>query len=348
MRRQLFAILLFLSLFAAASARADTYPWVKVGTDDIQVLETPPIDYEFRLALIRSAKTSIDIANYETRADIDPTFPLLTALREAADRGVQIRFITSWIPSELFDNHWFVPGYFMNPPARTPIQFAFSGGTIAQDNGWNLSDSIHEKLMIIDHQIAFTGGRGYGANYLRWIDTGFAMRGPLVAQATQAFEHLWETVLSIQGRFAGSKFWNDSPRLESELEKYSPTAATTLRPDERPRLEHLVQWAHEAPSAAPCGRARLLHFDLLRQLAVRTPTPSEVSYDERAKTLDDPILNALMERLPDAREIRISSLSTILRKDFAQALLRVAKRPGVLVHYIVNAFTPSLTATADT
>ena len=78
------------------TAFAGSYPWIQISSEDIRMVPNPVIEAELRLSLIKKAQHSIDLVIWDQREDETVGMPILKALRDAADRGVKIRFLLSW------------------------------------------------------------------------------------------------------------------------------------------------------------------------------------------------------------------------------------------------------------
>ncbi len=325
-----------LSLCSVARASADAYPWVHLGEDDVRVVASPRVEIDVRLELVRRAKRSIDLVTYDQRADPEVSLPLGTALRDAANRGVRVRFLVSWNSQVLFDHSNKFGRLLIDPPTRTPIQYMIVGGTRGEDQGFTLLDGIHEKFLIVDDEIAMTTGRGIGGSYLYWLDTSFAIRGRLVEHISHCFEAIWRESLRHFEPFRG---YLGGPR-RSHVTRYHPRPST----DEKLRqsVDLLLAWWGTKPTTPPTGgRARLLHHDFLRQIEQLTPAPGEANVEERLRALKDPVVDALVARLSTARRVRIATVSAILQPVLRDALL-AARGRGAEITLLINTAAPRI------
>jgi phosphatidylserine/phosphatidylglycerophosphate/cardiolipin synthase-like enzyme len=322
----------------AGVAHGGAYPWVTLG-DDVRVIEDPRIEANLRLELVRRARFSIDIANYDGRVDAAIALPLASALREAADRGVRVRFMASWTSVVVFDYFHKFGRMLVDPPTRQPIEYLVVGGPVAQDQGWGLLDSVHEKLLIVDGRQLLTTGRGLGDQYLVWLDTAFAVRGPLVTQTVDSFERVWREARVTHAPYAVRLGIASSQPPPLHL----PTAATALDASQRERLTQTLSWLTPPVAVAPdrLARGRVLHFDFLRQVRAIDPTPATLDVEQRLERLVDPVVQALIDRLATAREVRLTSISSILHPALKQALLQ-AQRRGARVTLMTNTRAPRL------
>lgn len=335
-------ISLFLMLLSAPQPTfAETYPTKELGTDDVHILLDPKTDLALRIELIKRAQKSINIAAYDIRPDDIYTFPLLSALRDAADRGVQVRLLTSWIPEWIYDRRHTLARYLLDPPTAIPIHIVVFGGQNLASKGWALFDSMHEKIFIVDDKYALATGRGIAENYLNWLDTSFPIKGVLVEQNLAAFKSVWNDAIRLQGLYRGYIGWYQNPRPYAK--RYD--LRMPLSEDETREVQDTLAWYDTAsiraqdPAKAPHGRA--LHFDFIKQLDLRYPSPREASFDERAQALQDPVLDSLIEKLDKAGEIRLSILTLVLHPRFKEALIAAHKK-GTRIKLITNIAIPSL------
>jgi putative cardiolipin synthase len=328
-------VLCAVALASGGRASADAYPWLPIGDDDVRVIESPRVEIDLRLELVRRATRSIDIVTYDQRADPEVALPLGSALREAAERGVRVRFLVSWNSQVMFDYYNKFGRLLIDPPTRVPIQYMIVGGTRGEDEGYGLLDGIHEKFLIVDDQVAMTTGRGIGAQYLYWLDTSFALRGPLVRHVAHCFEAIWRASLQ---HFSPYRGWLAGPRRSA-----APRHATTLAPDPQTRrsVDELLAWWRAPDRGPPSARARLLHHDFLRQIAELSPTPSDENLLARLRWLHDPVVDALVARLRTAQRVRIATVSAILHPAVREAMLAALKR-GAKITLLVNRAAPRL------
>lgn len=312
------------ALLLAGSAVA--HPWVPIG-DDVRVIADPAVENDLRIELVRRARNTIEIANYDQRADRAVALPLATALRDAANRGVHIRFMVSWNTTSLFDYYNRFGELLVDPPTNVPIEYLIVGGPAAEDHGWRMLEGVHEKLLIVDDGALVTTGRGIGEEYLYWLDTAFAIRGPLVVEGKQVFDAVWNEARRHHRPYAGylgGPSQASAPRYEAQARD----------------LSAFVDW-FRVPSPSKGARARILHHDFLRQIHALAPVPAEIGADERLARLSDPIVDAVVERLATAHEVRLSLLSTILHPKLKRALLDARSR-GAEVTLFINTCAPRL------
>jgi cardiolipin synthase len=247
-------------------------------------------------ALIDGAARSIDIIMYIF--DDDPAGREVVArLVDAARRGVRVRavidsFGSSDTPDALF----------------APLRAA--GGSVTFfSRRWRSSYLVrnHQKLILIDGQIAVTGGFNIAEHYLSapgrncWFDLGLIVEGPTVAQAAKWFEQIHAYTVGHDGKLLmlrrmirewpvanGPVTWlvggptqrlspwaravrrdlEDAKRLDMAMAYFSPGQGMLRRLGRVARRGHArFVMAGKSDNAATVGASRLLYGYLLRKQA---------------------------------------------------------------------------------
>ena len=161
--------------------------------DDIQLLSGGSEAYPAMLEAIESATRSIAMASYIFKDDIAGRF-FADALERAKNRGVQVRVLIDAMGSShggrsvyrILKNRGLAVRRFMPTLGLPFLRFA------------NLRN--HRKLLIVDGQLAFTGGMNVDVAF--WpehrpagmtpkTDAHFVVRGPVIADLMAAFEEDW-------------------------------------------------------------------------------------------------------------------------------------------------------------
>ncbi len=142
------------------------------------------------LAAIRAAKTSITFETYiYWSGDIGREFA--AALAERSRSGVKVHVLLDWVGSAKID--------------ETLIEAMQSAGVQVHkfhpphwSNVGRLNNRTHRKLLIVDGQVAFTGGVGIAPTWTgnaqdpeHWRDSHFEVRGPVVTQMQAVFLDNW-------------------------------------------------------------------------------------------------------------------------------------------------------------
>jgi cardiolipin synthase len=160
----------------------------------LDILHNGDAAYPAMLAAIAAARRSIGLSSYIMRADgIGMRF--IEALRDAQQRGVQVRVIVDGIGSG-----WVVsPAYTQLRRAGVP-----AGRFMHSPMPWRMSFlnlRTHKKILVVDGTLGFTGGINIsdqnvlaGAPAKPVQDTHFRIEGPVVTQLVEAFARDWSFV----------------------------------------------------------------------------------------------------------------------------------------------------------
>ena len=163
-----------------------------------------------RINLIRSARSSIDIQTFIFGED-DAGFLSLNELIAAARRGVRVRLIVDQLnaPTDLalLANLSTVHANFQmrlyNPTfgrARTSAA-GYVASILCCFHRFN--QRMHNKLMVVDGRVAFTGGRNISDPYFDWnpdfdfLDRDAILAGPEVDKMEREFNQFWSSPRSV-------------------------------------------------------------------------------------------------------------------------------------------------------
>ncbi len=343
-RSVLVSFLTVFLLISSTGANAEVYPWVWLGKNDIQVTDHAGVETEFRLHLIANAKESIDIATFDQRIDQPIGLPLLQALENAAQKGVQIRFAAAWLSALLNDPGRKTERYLRGIASRYPnFKFISVGGPSMWRQGWGITDGIHQKMFLVDNKISVMTGRGHAVEYLNWLDTAFFYKGAIVDQNQDAFDQMWQTIARETEFIDKSELLGLAnsviPAESSEQRLLSDSSSLQLTPEEQKELDVLKTWADAPPSNDHDYHARSIYYNFLEQMRkeadLQERTPGSFSYGERANFLQDPFINTVLLLLPQTKRFQMSILATILEDRVVEAIVRERQR-GMEMELITN------------
>lgn len=164
-------------------------PPVQAG-NRVQALENGVEIFPAMLAAIRAARRTITFETYiYWSGEIGREFS--QALSERAHAGVTVHLMIDWVGAGKIDD--------------AQIEAMRAAGVHVERYHplawWSLdrvNNRTHRKLLLVDGQVAFTGGVGIADLWLgdadspeHWRDTHFRIEGPAVAQAQTAFMENW-------------------------------------------------------------------------------------------------------------------------------------------------------------
>jgi phosphatidylserine/phosphatidylglycerophosphate/cardiolipin synthase-like enzyme len=353
-------LLLIFQLSFSQLSFGDTYNWRETHPSNFRIIENGRIEFKLRLRLIHQAVHTIDVIDYDIGGDPVIAQPFLEALRSAADRGVQVRFIRGGYFSKLYrkfykEPHWNDPveAVLNRAPTQNPIQYAFFGGwKMLLLGGWSIFAGVHEKLLIVDGRIAIMTGRGLSQMYLDFIDNCTIFKGPLIEDASQAFEKLWKIV--------HQEIWAPLPEA-TQMAALPPQLNVDSNPplplnsQEKKKLQKLKIWANKpAIEITSANRhekvdVRFLHHNLLEQMAtVCKRVPWIYNSFDCSNQIDDPIISEITALiLGGASEMKFYTLGVALHSNLKlalQARLREAelfRKTGIGRDFKLEIFTNS-------
>lgn len=199
------AVLLLASMLVGTNVRGAIYPELNPANTRMYSLEDQRVYVQALIEAIdqADANTPISVIYYLFTANNHTGLPLISALRRAANRGVPIRVITTKLSSVYLDRSGYTAMLLADRDLKRPIEFVeFGGDSSALSNGLNISDSIHEKAVIVGDKFAFFGS-GNIDGQLGFIDLSYAVR-PIVVGEPSLLNHLqamfderWESALRV-------------------------------------------------------------------------------------------------------------------------------------------------------
>ena len=158
--------------------------------DTYEVLQNGDQFYASMLEVIRKARRTILLETYNfNKGEIGETF--VTALIEAAGRGVTVRLVLDAFGASA-------------PPPDLDDRLEKAGAQVVwfnQIGPWTVESTntrTHRKLLVVDGEVAFTGGAGiadfwagHAQDKEHWRDTQFKITGPAVRLFEACFYENW-------------------------------------------------------------------------------------------------------------------------------------------------------------
>lgn len=283
--------------------------------------------------LAAASERTLDLQYYIWRKD-DAGRLLMSALLQAADRGVRVRILLDgWEPSWSDDEiaelsaHRNLEIRLFNPALGRRNRLL----DLLRDPG-RVNHRMHNKAFIADGAVAVVGGRNVSDRYFairsdgNYRDLDLFVAGPLVTRVTASFEAFW-----------GSR-WSVSPAPGVGCSK----ELTAFRESLRVRLETAGEHPLATPPGTPVDRlaARLpaLIWADAAYLAVDPPS--------KAATSEPSLLREVRRRLSGTldTELLVESAYFIPRGEALRALCRLAGS-GVRIRVLTNSLQSSDAAT---
>lgn len=157
-----------------------------------------------RLALVRHAKTSLDIQYYLLQDDSTGR-AFLRAVRDAALRGVRVRLLVDDLYTA--SNDALLQGLAAYPGVEIRVFNPFPAGRAFTVTRWGLSlldlarlnHRMHNKLIVADGMLAIAGGRNIADEYFfrsmrgNFIDFDLLLAGEAVPELSYVFDYYWNS-----------------------------------------------------------------------------------------------------------------------------------------------------------
>jgi putative cardiolipin synthase len=240
------------------------------GLNGFHLLTEGPEAVQWRLALIDTAKSSLDLQYYIWRRDAVGTL-MTDRLIRAAARGVRVRVLVDDftvtnedreiailsrqpnIAVRVFNPSW-IRG---KAPVSKGLEQLF---TLQQVN-----HRMHNKLFVADNRIAIVGGRNIADEYFglsekyNFIDTDTVVAGPVVRGLSERFDEYWNSDTAYPGR---------SLMRDVEEEDLGDTLASLAKRREKHMKvtgplelgeKAWVEWLAGLPKRFEAGRAEVLY-----------------------------------------------------------------------------------------
>ena len=243
-----------------------------------------------RIHLIRKAQKSILIQTFIWGSDETSRF-LAYELIQAAKRGVKVKIILDYLISSrdfelitfLTTAHPNLEIKLYNPISKDIVPSKFALIKKALLNFRSFNQRMHNKLFIVDNQIAITGGRNYQNDYYdrgttrNFKDCGLAVIGKIVGEMTDSFFEYWAHPLSVS-----SEIMIDVQRLikTGKFKKY-PTKESLMLSDLFTELE-----ACQADAECLAKRINNISYEIkkIRFIADKPGKTERIGRDKVTKT----------------------------------------------------------------
>jgi cardiolipin synthase len=156
----------------------------------VQVLTDGHVKFPRLIAALRNARHAIDMEYYIFRYD-NLGREIIEILKNKARAGVRVRFMADGYGSIGLGRKAF------GDMRDAGVQAHYFAPLITLFYFFKANFRDHRKIVVVDNEIAFTGGINVGDEYLGksargpWRDTSVELRGPCVQQFSELFEEAW-------------------------------------------------------------------------------------------------------------------------------------------------------------
>lgn len=225
-----FAILLFFFILIVRPGKALATVYDYTYNNEISLIEDAKSSTEIKIEMVKKAKHHIHILYY-CIDNSDFTIELIKELKNAHDRGVEVRVVSTLAATIAVDPFLKSTKTFKETKSGPIFSYVFLQPFY---NDVNLSSNLHEKIFIVDGEEAIIGGRNLSKNSFAVKDMEARIRGDLVSQIQHHFEKIHNFVIDMNmdiyclvhvSRATCSKAY-DKLRLPEDKSKYYPAHFT--------------------------------------------------------------------------------------------------------------------------
>jgi putative cardiolipin synthase len=246
----------------------------------------------WRLALIDSATTSLDIQTYLWYPDASGRLILERAIL-ASQRGVNVRLIVDDLilhgHDQLIANLHAAPNIdfrIFNPWKNRSTLVDRAGEMLAKME--RLNTRMHDKLMIVDGRAAVVGGRNIGDHYFglnknyNFHDTDLLGIGHIAGQANGMFDMFWNSEWVVSAGALSTQPDREIAREQRRLLQQAVASAPELASFTREPRDWTEAFNELAPQLRP-GRSKLVYDEASDDQITQTMTSSMFNFFSLAK-----------------------------------------------------------------
>ncbi len=262
------------------------------------------------LAAIRSARTTINFERYiYWSGDIGRAFA--DALAERARNGVKTHVLLDWVGSAKVDDD------LVQEMVAAGVQIRKFHPPHWSQLG-RMNNRTHRKLLVIDGQLAFTGGVGIAPQWTgqaqdpdHWRDTHFQVEGPVVAQMQSVFLDNWIKV----------------------------TGEVLHGPDYFPKIEPAGSALAQMFSSSPSGGSESMQLMYLLAITAASRT---IDLSASYFVPDNLSVQALVEALRRGVKLRIIVPGEHMDSETVRSASRATWGPLLLAGAVIAQYTPTM------
>lgn len=185
-----------LSIMVAEPIAAKVYDYSY--NNKVTLLEDPRVAVSLKMEMVKKARHHVHIMTYYWDNNGYP-LELMKELAAAHARGVDVRIMTTYIPSKTMDffgkaKKILVKGSDKNSDAT--LAYMKMGPGPGNNQAW--TNNIHEKVFLVDGKQAILGGRNISDNDYRAKDLEVLLEGDVVNQVQSHFELMFSFLVKLR------------------------------------------------------------------------------------------------------------------------------------------------------
>jgi|GEM_PF-725133 len=182
-------------ILTAGFAKGAVYDFTE--GNKLTLLQDPHKSTELKLDLVRHAKHHIHIVTYYWDNKGYP-IELMEELKKAHERGVDVRLMSTYIPSVTMDFFGKARRTLDIHDSRKKNDATLAYLRLVPGNNESWTNNIHEKIFLVDGKAAILGGRNISDNDFRAKDLEMKIEGPAVNQIQEHFRRLFNFLVDLK------------------------------------------------------------------------------------------------------------------------------------------------------
>jgi len=182
-------------ILTAGFAKGAVYDFTE--GNKLTLLQDPHQSTELKLDLVRHAKHHIHIVTYYWDNKGYP-IELMDELKKAHARGVDVRLMSTYIPSVTMDFFGKARRTLDIHDSRKKNDSTLAYLRLVPGNNESWTNNIHEKIFLVDGKAAIIGGRNISDNDFRAKDLEMKIEGPAVNQVQEHFRRLFNFLVDLK------------------------------------------------------------------------------------------------------------------------------------------------------
>lgn len=186
------------------------------------LVENNRLDFDWRLAMVDSARETLDLQTYLWRGDFGGGV-LITRMYAAAERGVRVRLLVDDFVLRGQDR--FIASLNAHPNIEIRVWNPGTNRQLGRNLEFlvrlrELNHRLHNKVLIADNRVALSGGRNISNEYygisdrFNFLDIDVLAMGPVVPPVSDMFDRYWNSDHAVSAaRFHRRGSLEDLPRM---------------------------------------------------------------------------------------------------------------------------------------
>lgn len=193
--KSIIGIMSIIQLLFSGNLFAEVYEYTE--NNRLTLHEDARVSVEEKIELVKKAKHHIHIMSYYWDRKGFP-LEMMKELRHAHRRGVDVRIMTSYLPSLAKDFFGKSEKVLFSREGRRDSDAILAYLKLMPRHLGTITSNIHEKVFLIDGRVAIIGGRNISDNDFRAKDIEIELEGPVVNQVQEHFRRMFSFLIDYK------------------------------------------------------------------------------------------------------------------------------------------------------